>query len=197
MTIGDEAIAAVERHPSVRRVLLVGSRATGTATALSDWDFAVETDNFQEVARDVGSLLDPLHPLTQQWDPLSATWCWMAIVSGPTKLDFIFREPHEREPPWQPTATNLAAIDSHFWDWMLWLAAKQLGRKTALVQSELEKLWVNILVPLGATSRPVVLGVAVSSYLDARSRLEQRFQVSVPRNLEREVRPVLDRTATP
>ena len=101
MTIDDEAIAAVECHPAVRSVRLVGSRATGTPTAWSDWDFAVETDDFEEVARDLGSLLDALHPLAQQWDRLSETWCWMVIVPGPTKLDYIFAQPHEREPPWQ------------------------------------------------------------------------------------------------
>ena len=45
-------------------------------------------------------LVAPLRPLAQQWDPLSETWCWMAILRGPIKLDFIFAEPHEREPPW-------------------------------------------------------------------------------------------------
>jgi hypothetical protein len=197
VTIGDEAIAAIKRHPAVRSVRLVGSRATGTATALSDWDFAVETDDFEEVARDIAALVDPLHPLAQQWDPLSATWCWMVIVSGPVKLDFIFRASHESEPPWRPTVANLAAIDSHFWDWTLWLAAKQLGKKTALVASELDKLWLNILSPMGVNSRPVTLGDAVSSYLRARARLEQRFDVSVPRDLEREVRPVVERTRAP
>ncbi len=197
VTIGDEAIAAVERHPAVQQVRLVGSRAAGTATALSDWDFAVETNDFQQLARDIASLLVPLHPLVQQWDPLSTTWCWMVIVSGPVKLDFIFREPHQSEPPWRPTEANLASIDCHFWDWVLWLAAKQLGDKTALVRSELDKLWLNILSPLGANSSPVALGDAVRSYLDARDRLEQRFHVSVPRNLEREVRPIVERTGAP
>jgi hypothetical protein len=197
VTIGDEAIAAIERHPAVRSVRLVGSRAKGMATALSDWDFAVETDDFQQVARDIAALVDPLDPLAQQWDRLSATWCWMVIVSGPVKLDFIFRASHESEPPWQPTAANLAAIDSHFWDWTLWLAGKQLGNKTALVQSELDKLWLNVLSPMGVNSRPVALGDAVSTYVRARARLEQRFDASVPRDLEREVRSVIDRTDAP
>ena len=47
MSLGDRAIDALERHPAVRRVRLVGSRATGTATAASDWDFAVDTDDLQ------------------------------------------------------------------------------------------------------------------------------------------------------
>ena len=122
---------------------------------MSDWDFAIETDDFQDVARNIDSLLAPLHPLAQQWDRLSDTWCWMVIVAGPVKLDFIFVEPHEPEPPWQPAAANLAAIDRHFWDWILWLAAKQMAGKAALVRSELNKLWVHVLSPMGVEHRPV------------------------------------------
>jgi predicted nucleotidyltransferase len=191
VSIGDEAIAAVERHPAVRWARLVGSRAAGTPTELSDWDFAVETDDFRDVARDAELLLAPLLPLAQQWDRLSATWCWMAILRGPVKLDLIFAEPHEREPAWQPDATNLNAIDSHFWDWTLWLAAKQAANKTDLIGEELDKLWLYILLPLGTQSRPVALGDAVRTYIAARERSERRFNVSVPRTLEREVRPVV------
>jgi predicted nucleotidyltransferase len=191
MTIGDEAIAAVERHPAVRCARLVGSRAAGHPTDLSDWDFAVETDDFLDVARDAESLLAPLRPLAQQWDRLSATWCWMAILRGPEKLDLIFVEPHETEPAWQPDAANLNAIDCHFWDWMLWLAAKQAANKTALIREELDKLWLHILSPLGAQTRPVALGDAVHTYIAARDSSERRFDVSVPRTLEREVRPVV------
>ena len=73
VTLGDRAIEAVERHSAVRRVRLVGSRAAGTATVLSDWDFVVETGDFQAVAKDMGSLIAPLRPLAQQWDRLSET----------------------------------------------------------------------------------------------------------------------------
>jgi predicted nucleotidyltransferase len=191
VTIGDEAIAAVERHPAVRRVRLVGSRAIGTPTALSDWDFAVETDHFEDVARDVESLLAPLRPLAQQWDRLSETWCWMAILRGPVKLDLIFAEAHEKEAPWRPDAANLTAIDCHFWDWMLWLASKRTGGENALVRSELDELWLNILLPVGVDSRPVALDDVVVDYLAARDRLERKFRVGVPRTLEDEVRPLL------
>jgi predicted nucleotidyltransferase len=191
--IGDEAIAALERHPAVRSVRLVGSRADGTATALSDWDFEVDTADFPAVARDIKFLLDPLRPLTQQWDRLSVTWCWMVMLSGPVKLDFIFDAAHENEPPWQPTSANLVAIDWHFWDWLLWLASKQAVRNTVVVRAELEKLWVHILSPLGVASRPGSLRDAVSSYVTARDRLEQRLDVRVPPDLEDQVRPVIYR----
>ena len=116
----------------------------------------------------------------------------MVILEGPIKLDFIFVEPHQPEPPWQPAAANLAEIDRHFWDWMLWLAAKQMAGQAAVVRRELEKVWVNLLSPMAADHRPVALDDAVGIYLTVRDQLERRFNVSLPRALEREVRPALD-----
>ncbi len=190
--IGDRAVEVVGRHPLVRGVRLVGSRATGAATAFSDWDFAVETDDFQGVARDMGCLIAPLHPLGQQWDPLSETWCWMAILRGPIKLDFIFAEPHECEPPWVPHAGNLDAIDTHFWDWALWLRSKQASGQADLLRTELGKMFVHVLHPMGVQSTPSSLDEAIANYLVALDRLESKFGVSVPRELRREVAGALD-----
>jgi hypothetical protein len=195
MEFADRAIEAVECHPSVQRVRLVGSRATATATTLSDWDFAIDTDDFQAVARDIGSLLGPLQPIVQQGDPLSETWCWMVMIPGPTKVDFIFAEPHDREPPWQPRRDNLVAIDCHFWDWTLWLRSKRASGNVELFGSELDKLFVYILDPMGVEFRPESLDQAVASYLAARERLEKRFGVPVPRFLEHEVVRALHETA--
>ena len=38
-------------HPDIRAVELVGSRAGGSPTPLSDWDFVIVTERFDEVAR--------------------------------------------------------------------------------------------------------------------------------------------------
>lgn len=51
-------------------VELAGSRARGTHEELSDWDFAVETSDFDSVARDLPTLVEPLEPLGAQWEPL-------------------------------------------------------------------------------------------------------------------------------
>jgi hypothetical protein len=187
VSLDREAIELVERHPAVVGVRLVGSRATGTATKHSDWDFAVETDDFPAVARDIESLLGGLRPLAQQWDRFSETQCWMVMLRGPVKLDFIFTEPHDNEPPWQPDVANLAAIDRHFWDWALWLHSKRVKGKRPLVATELRKMFEHILHPLGVGEPPASLDTAVSSYLAARDRLEREFGVTVPRALEREV----------
>lgn len=175
----------------MQRVRLVGSRAAGTATAAADWDFAVDTDDFPAVARDIGPLLETLRPLAQQWDRLSDTQCWMMILPGPVKLDFIFEEPHDAEPPWCPDPGNLNAVDRHFWDWGLWLRSKRVKGQTDLVTNELHKMFDHILQPMGVEVPPTSLDTAVTSYLAARDRLERVFGVAVPRDLEREVLPAL------
>jgi hypothetical protein len=151
----------------------------------------VDTDEFPAVGSAMALLLEPLAPLAQQWDRLSTTYCWMVIVPGPHKLDFIFATPHECEPPWHPDADNLTAIDSHFWDWVLWLASKVAAHKKALVGAELEKLSVHLLGPMGVEGTPGSLDAAVASYVDARDRLARSFAVKVPRALERAVRPAI------
>lgn len=191
MSLAEEAIDAVERHPAVRRVRLVGSRAEGRATPLSDWDFVVETEEFAAVAPAMAALIAPLQPLAQQWDRLSETYCWMVMMPGPMKLDFIFAEPHEDEPPWKPDRSNLGGVDRHCWDWVLWLQSKQANNKRELVAHELKKLFDHILHPMGVESPPHSLEDAVANYLAARERFEQRLGMVVPRELGDAVLPVL------
>ncbi|HEY8951528.1 MAG TPA: hypothetical protein VIP78_03080, partial [Candidatus Dormibacteraeota bacterium] len=56
-------------------------------------------------------------------------------------------------PAWQVTAATLPGIDDHFWDWMLWLAAKQQAGKAGLVAAELAKLHEHLLAPLGVRAQ--------------------------------------------
>lgn len=169
---------------------MVGSRGEGIETAFSDWDFRVDASDFASVAHSLPELLAPLEPLAEQWDRLSPHWCWMLVVRGPTKIDLIFPdEPHTIEAPWEPNAANLAAIDAHFWDWLLWLRSKEASRKTELVEGELEKLSDHLLRPLGVEWRPSSIPQAIELYRDARNRAESRFGTAVPRDLEAAVLP--------
>jgi hypothetical protein len=187
----------VSAHPAARSIRLVGSRADGRATELSDWDFLVEADDFPALAEALPGLLSRLDPLVQQWDRLSAEYCWMLILRGPTKVDLIFPdEPHANEPPWEPNRGNLDAIDAHFWDWMLWLGGKEAGGKTEIVRAELDKLYDHLLAPLGASRRPCSIGEAVSAYQAARDRAERRFGVVVRREVEASVAPALAHRTT-
>jgi hypothetical protein len=190
MDLAERVIAAVTPHPAVRDIRFVGSRAEGRAVELSDWDFVVETSDFPAIAQALPHQLASLEPAAQQWDRLSREYCWMVIVTGPAKIDLIFpKEPHTDEPPWEPNGQNLDAIDAHFWDWMLWLNAKEASGKLERVDTELDKLFAHLLAPLQVQHRPSSIPEAVACYRAARTRAERRFGVAVARELETVVAP--------
>jgi hypothetical protein len=176
----------------VRRIALAGSRATGRSRPDSDWDFLVEARHFDAVAAALPELVAPLEPLAAQWDRLSDEQCWMLILRGPVKVDLIFpEEPHVHEPPWVPGAGNLAAIDAHLWDWLLWLRGKERSGKDEVVSAELEKLFVHLLRPLGVGRVPSSVVDAVELYRPARDALAARLGCVIPPALEAEVAPAL------
>lgn len=179
-------------HPDIRAVELVGSRAGGSPTPSSDWDFVVVTERFDEVGRALPALVAELEPLGQQWDRISAYPCYMLLLAGPVKVDLIFPdEPFESLPPWTVSAETLDGIDQHFWDWILWLASKREKREDELVRRELIKLRDHLLGPLGVDRVPGSIGAAVEGYRAARDEREREFGDEVSRRREREVLPVL------
>ncbi|MGZ6557829.1 MAG: nucleotidyltransferase domain-containing protein [Actinomycetota bacterium] len=185
MDIAFRVTEALKQHPAVKNVSATGSRAEGRANKFSDYDFVVETDDFPAVAVALPELLEPLDPLAQQWDRLSDHMCWMLLLRGPIKVDVIFPlERHVDEPPWQPSATTLAGMDAHFWDWVLWLRSKVERGETELVARELQKLHGHILEPLGAGGPPASIAEAIAAYRKGRDRAERRFGCSVPHDLE-------------
>jgi hypothetical protein len=179
-------------HPDIRAVELVGSRAGGSPTPSSDWDFVVVTERFDEVGRALPALVAELEPLGQQWDRISAYPCYMLLLAGPVKVDLIFPgEPFESLPPWTVSAETLDGIDQHFWDWILWLASKREKREDELVRRELIKLRDHLLGPLRVDRVPGSIAAAVEGYRAARADREREFGVEVSRRREREVLPVL------
>jgi predicted nucleotidyltransferase len=174
--------------PQVVRVDLVGSRARGEETALSDWDFRIDTSNGAVLARELPTLVEPLEPLAAQWDRLTERATYMLMMPGAVKVDlFPGDELRAIQPPWEPTLSNLVAIDAHFWDWALWLGGKVLAEKAGVVSEELGKLHRNLLGPLGVKSPPATVEQAVAEYRGARDRLERRWGMSVPRRMGDEV----------
>ena len=157
-------------------VELAGSRASGTATAWSDWDFHCVTSEFAACRAQLPAAVSRLRPVVQQWDRLSRSWCYMLILSGPAKVDLIFDEPHALCPPWTVSAETLSLIDDHFWDWMLWLTAKQQAGKADLVTAELARLHEYLLAPLGIAAPPATLRQAIATYRAARRGWEQRLR---------------------
>lgn len=188
--------AALAGDPAVRGVRLIGSRAEGHAHELSDWDFAVETDDFAALASRLPLLVAPLRPLAELWDPYSSYACYMLLLAGPVKVDLIFPdEAREWSGPWRPARDTLEAIDRHFWDWILWLEQKRRGGRADVLETGLEHMYALMLSPLGVESTPGSVEEALAAYLAARERLESRFGITVPRRLEEEIRPVVDPAA--
>jgi hypothetical protein len=185
---------AVWRHPNVLRVELVGSRAGGNPTALSDWDFHLHTENAAVLAADLPGIAAPLDPLAAQWDRLTERATYMLVLPGAIKVDlFPGDERRQLAPPWEPSPSNLTAIDAHFWDWTLWLGSKVLGGRRDLVRDELHKLFRYLLEPLGAARPATTVDDAVAQYVDLRSRLERLWSISVGRRLGDEVSAALTR----
>jgi hypothetical protein len=181
--------AALEPHPAVESVRLAGSRSRGDETPLSDWDFEVETSDFEGLAEALPRLVDPLDPLSRQWDRYSPHPTYMLMLRGPLKLDLLFLgRANEPRPPWTLSRETLAPIDDHFWDWVLWLASKdRAGGRDELVHEQLSLLHEMLLAPMGAASRPRSLEEAVRTYLFVRDIAERRFGVKVDRALGDEV----------
>jgi predicted nucleotidyltransferase len=185
-------IAAVAGGPGITAVTLAGSRARGEAVELSDWDFAVDTDDFEAAAAALPELVEPLAPLSKQWDRYSPFHTYMLMLAGPVKVDFLFLDRKQAAvPPWQVTRETLGPIDDHFWDWALWLASKSQAGRAELVDDQLRSLFANLLGPLGAERAPATLDEALAGYLRLRALAEARFGVNVPRALESCVRPSL------
>ena len=198
MDVAKTVPALVAAHAAVREVRLVGSRADGRAHELSDWDFTVETDDFERVARDLPELVAPLRPLAEQWDRYSNYACYMLMLRGPRKIDLFFpSEPRDWAPAWEATPETLAAIDHHFWDWALWLEQKRRHGSRAQLEKGLGDMYGFLLRPIGVDERAAAIAEAVDAYIAARAELERRFDVRVSRELEEEARPALARYAGP
>jgi hypothetical protein len=183
------AIDLVSKHPAVRHVELAGSRARGTHEELSDWDFAVTTFDFAAVARDLPALIAPLHPLGQQWEPLGHFPVYQVLRPGPTKIEYLFLE-HSQDPmpPPEPGPATLEAINTHFWDWIWWIATKAAIGRNDLVAEHLAELFGYLLRPIGVPERPVDIEVAIDAFVSRRDELERDYGMTVSRALEEEVR---------
>ena len=195
MDLAARVISLLESHRAVEGVRLVGSRQRGDAGPLSDWDFEVDTIDFEAVARDLPVVVSPLEPLAQQWDPLSPHADYMLMLRGPMKVDLIFfDQPFQQRPPWKVSPDTLESIDHHFWDWILWLAAKHSAGKHELINEAFVKMSSYLLRPMEAEGVPGSIEAAVDLYTAARRKLEGQLGVVVSDAIEREVRRALRRS---
>ena len=192
------ATALVAKHPAVVRVELAGSRSRGTHEELSDWDFAVTTSDFAAVARDLPSLIAPLDPLAEQWEPLAQFPVYQVMLRGPTKLEYLFLEQsQDAKPPVNPNEATLAAINTHFWDWIWWITTKAAAGRDDLVSEHLPQLYRQLLQPMGVEVVPGAVDAAIRAFVARRDTLEREYGICIPRELENEVQRGIDRIARP
>jgi hypothetical protein len=176
-------------HPAVKSVEFAGSRSRGTHEQLSDWDFAVETSDFEALARDLPALVAPLDPLGQQWEPMGHFPVYQVLLRGPTKIEYLFLEQSQDPmPPPEPSRDTLPAINTHFWDWIWWLTTKASIGRSDLVAEHMPQLHTQLIRPMGISAVPASIDSAIEVFVARRNALEEEFGVSVDRALENEVR---------
>lgn len=188
------AIQLVAKHPAVTGVELAGSRSRGTQEEFSDWDFAVGTSDFAAIACDLPTLVAPLDPLAEQWEPLGHFPVYQVMLRGPTKVEYLFLEQsQDAMAPVHPSSATLVAINTHFWDWIWWLATKAAAGRHDLVSEHLPRLYRHLLRPMGVVTAPSDIDAATQMFLARRDPLEREYGVFVPRALEAEIRRGIDR----
>jgi len=180
-------------HPAVEAARPVGSRAGGAPTALSDWDFELLGPDLAQIAAALPGLVERLRPIAHGWDPLGNRRTYMLLLPGPIKVDLILALPHEPAQPWTVSAETLPRIDHHFWDWALWLGAKQLRGDERLVRAELARMQRHLLGPMGwpDSRAPRTVPDAIGAYRESLEQLEARRGVRVDRRLADAVRPAI------
>jgi hypothetical protein len=177
--------AAVRAHPAVAECTPTGPQPFG-------WEFRLGAEDFAAVAAALPALVRPHDPLAGQWDRLGRHARYRVILSGPATVDLAFPDiPRSPGRPWRIGPDTLAAVDVHFWDWTLWLLGKLHEGKSDRVMGELLTMSGHLLQPLGIRTLPTNLPDATERYLRARTRLEERYGIQVPRRLESEIRPLL------
>jgi predicted nucleotidyltransferase len=178
----------VAAHPAVTRVEFAGSRSRGTHEELSDWDFAVDTTDFHGVARDMPRLVAALEPLGEQWEPLGHFPVYQVLLRGPTKVEYLFLdEVQDARAPTEASPQTLAAINTHFWDWMWWLITKASAGRQDLVAEHMPQMYAYLLQPMGIAAVPASIDEAITAFVARRDALEHEYGVCLPRALEDEV----------
>ena len=192
------ATGLLDGHPAVDRVEFAGSRSRGTHEDLSDWDFAVETSDFESLSRDLPDMVAPLHPLSQQWEPVGSFPAYQVLLPGLTKIEYLFlNRSQEPRPPLRPSRDTLVDINTHFWDWIWWITTKAAAGRMDLVADHLAQLHGQILASMGIPTAPDTIGAAVEVFIERRDALEAEFGLTVDRRLEQEVQQGISRLQLP
>lgn len=175
---------AIASHPEVISVRLGGSRGRGDPVPLSDWDLEIRTRDGDMVMNDLPAIAQQVQPVAAQWERLAVHACYMLMLEDGVKVDLILDVPQPLEPPWEARPESLEGIDQHFWDWIVWLAAKDQRGDDELLRREFEKMSVHLLQPVSIQRTPSAIEEAVRLFRAERDRLERELDTSVDRRME-------------
>jgi hypothetical protein len=116
------------------------------------------------------------------------------MLRGPTKVEYLFmQQSQDVESPVNPSEVTLAAINTHFWDWVWWLATKEAAGRNDLVSEQLPQLHRHLLQPMGVDSVPEDVDAAIRAFVARRNSFEREYGISIPRALESEIQRAIDR----
>jgi hypothetical protein len=119
---------------------------------------------------------------------------YQVLLRGPTKIEYLFlKHAQDPMPPLQPSRETLPAINTHFWDWIWWLATKTSLGRSDLVAEHMPQLHAQLLWPIGISAVPTSIQSAIDAFVARRNALEDEFAVSIDRALETEVLQGVDR----
>ena len=83
------------------------------------------------------------------------TSVYQVLLPGPTKVEYLFLDHSQRATPvLEPGPATLGAINTHFWDWIWWIATKASIGRNDLVAEHLPQLFDRLLCPIGVTEPP-------------------------------------------
>jgi hypothetical protein len=130
----------------------------------------------------------------EQWEPMCHFPVYQILMRGPTKVEYLFLD-HSQDAakPVSPGPSTLVAIDTHFWDWIWWIATKASVGRDDLVAEHLPQLYNHLLRPMGVEDEPTTIDAAIHAYRAGRDQLESSHGVVVPRALGGEVRRGIER----
>jgi hypothetical protein len=148
-----------------------------------------------------------LHPPESPWDsryPRASPWHFITQASldlnpvtslKPTVCAIIQHSGttiHPRVNPWNSALRvirrdTLAGVNSHFWDWILWIGSKKVRGNPDIVKKELDKMYIHLLKPLGCDKVPDSVEEAVSDFTAAFQRKMRLLHTRVNPALRTEV----------
>ena len=108
------------------------------------------------------------------WATSPCTRCFCAAPPRSNTSSSITRRTRCRRR--SPVETRWPAINTHFWDWIWWLATKASVGRNDLVAEHMPQLHAQLLRPTGITAVPTSIESAIEAFVGRRNALETNLE---------------------